>query len=60
MSKLKLERFLAIDKLLRSGDLQTKLSLAAATEVTSRTIYNDLIFLRDRFDAPLEYKKNQG
>lgn len=42
-----LERLLKIDALLRSGIRQTHQSLAVATEVSARTIRNDLAFLRD-------------
>jgi predicted DNA-binding transcriptional regulator YafY len=55
-----LERLLQIDALLRSGIRQTHRSLAVATEVSERTIRNDLAFLRDRFLAPLEYQKDKG
>ena len=55
-----LERLLHIDSLLRSGIRQTQKSLAEATEVSDRTIRDDLAFLRDRYKAPLEYKKDKG
>ncbi|AFZ36232.1 helix-turn-helix type 11 domain protein [Stanieria cyanosphaera PCC 7437] len=55
-----LERLLQIDALLRSGIRQTHRSLAVATEVSDRTIRNDLAFLRDRLLAPLEYQKERG
>lgn len=55
-----LERLLQIDSLLRSGIRQTQKSLAVATEVTDRTIRSDLDFLRDRYFAPLEYRRDKG
>jgi predicted DNA-binding transcriptional regulator YafY len=55
-----LERLLKIDLLLRSSKRQTHQSLAAATEVSERTIRNDLAWLRDRFNAPLKYQRNNG
>ncbi|HAA29888.1 MAG TPA: DNA-binding protein [Cyanobacteria bacterium UBA8553] len=55
-----LERLLQIDALLRSGQRQTVVSLAQATEVSQRTIRNDLAFLRDRYNAPLEYSPKKG
>jgi predicted DNA-binding transcriptional regulator YafY len=55
-----LERLLQIDALLRSGIRQTHRSLAIAAEVSDRTIRNDLAFLRDRYNAPLEYQKERG
>lgn len=56
----KLERLLAIDRLLRSTAYQTCVSLAKELEVSERTIRDDLAFLRDRFHAPLEYGKKRG
>lgn len=55
-----LERLLQIDSLLRSGIRQTQKSLAEATEVSDRTIRSDLDFLRDRYFAPLEYRRDKG
>lgn len=55
-----LERLLKIDGLLRSGERQTGLTLAAILEVSDRTIRNDIAFLRDRLNAPLEYSPQKG
>lgn len=55
-----LERLLQIDALLRAGKRQTSVSLARAIEVSERTIRSDLAFLRDRFNAPLEYSSKLG
>ncbi|MEO1377576.1 MAG: WYL domain-containing transcriptional regulator [Cyanobacteria bacterium J06635_10] len=55
-----LERLLQIDSLLRSSQRTTNSYLAQAVEVSSRTIRSDLAFLRDRFNAPLEYNRQQG
>ena len=55
-----LERLLQIDTLLRSGQRQTVPGLAEALEVSERTVRSDLAFLRDRFNAPLEYTSKQG
>jgi predicted DNA-binding transcriptional regulator YafY len=56
----RLERLLKIDSLLRFSQRQISVSLAETLEVSERTIRDDLAFLRDRYDAPLEYRKNQG
>jgi predicted DNA-binding transcriptional regulator YafY len=56
----RLERLLEIDRLLRSPERQTAISLGQAVEVSERTVRDDLAFLRDRYHAPLEYQKNQG
>lgn len=55
-----LERLLRIDALLRIGKRQTAVSLAEALECSERTIRSDLAFLRDRFNAPLEFNRCQG
>jgi len=55
-----LERLLQIDHLLRSSCGPTSISLAQALEVSDRTIRDDLAFLRDRYHAPLEYRKKTG
>ncbi len=55
-----LERLLKLDALLRSRQRNTANRLAAALEVSERTIRNDLNFLRDRYNAPLAYSRAQG
>ncbi|MBE7380487.1 MAG: WYL domain-containing transcriptional regulator [Leptolyngbya sp. SIO1E4] len=55
-----LERLLAIDELIRKPKRPTAESLAAALEVSERTIRYDLDFLRDRYHAPLENNRKQG
>lgn len=56
----RLERLLTIDSLIRNPERQTQQSLAAALEVSDRTIRDDLAWLRDRFHAPLEFSSRQG
>lgn len=55
-----LERLLQIDNLLRSSTKQTSNSLAEALEVSERTIRSDIAFLRDRYSAPIEFRRAQG
>lgn len=55
-----LERLLQLDTLLRSPERQTSATLAAAVEMSERTVRSDLEFLRDRYGAPLLYTKNLG
>ncbi|WP_017660805.1 helix-turn-helix transcriptional regulator [Baaleninema simplex] len=55
-----LERLLQIDNLLRSGERQTTTTLARACDVSDRTMSGDLAFLRDRYDAPLEFSRQRG
>ncbi|MEB3232728.1 MAG: WYL domain-containing transcriptional regulator [Leptolyngbyaceae bacterium] len=55
-----LERFLTIDKFLRSPERHTAGSIAEVLEVSERTIQADIAFMRDRFDAPIEYSPVKG
>ncbi len=55
-----LERLLQIDSLLQTAQRQTTATIAEVLEVSERTIRSDLAFLRDRFNAPLEYSPKQG
>lgn len=55
-----LERLLSLDELIRANQPYSAIDLAAALEVSERTIRNDLAFLRDRFNAPLQFNRAQG
>jgi predicted DNA-binding transcriptional regulator YafY len=55
-----LERFLKIDEYLRSRGRHTADSLGLLLEVSERTIREDIKFMRDRFDAPIESTKARG
>jgi predicted DNA-binding transcriptional regulator YafY len=55
-----LERFLKIDEFLRSRGRYTADSLGLLLEVSERTIRDDIKFMRDRFDAPIESTKARG
>ncbi len=55
-----LERLLAIDTLLRMPQRQTAKTLSGELEVSERTIYSDIAFLRDRYHAPIEFKQAEG
>ncbi|NJL89375.1 MAG: transcriptional regulator [Coleofasciculaceae cyanobacterium SM2_1_6] len=55
-----LERLLELDRLLRSSDRYTAVTLATSLEVSERTIRNDLDFLRDRYNAPIENDRQRG
>lgn len=60
MSPRHLERLLQIDSLLRTTQRPTSLTLAKELEVSERTVRSDLAFLRDRFNAPLEFNRKKG
>ncbi|MEE3715454.1 transcriptional regulator [Tumidithrix elongata RA019] len=55
-----LERLLEIDRLLRSPERHTAITLAEALEVSERTVRNDLDFLKDRYQAPIESDRQRG
>ncbi|NER01004.1 MAG: WYL domain-containing transcriptional regulator [Cyanothece sp. SIO2G6] len=55
-----LERFLNIDQFLRSPERHTAASIAEALEVSERTIQSDFAFMRDRFQAPIQFSKTKG
>ena len=60
ISPLKLERLLVIDEMVRSRQRQTAEQMADALSVSERTLRSDLAFLRDRFNAPLEFDFEKG
>jgi predicted DNA-binding transcriptional regulator YafY len=53
--KVRTNRILAIDRLIREGKYPTTNKLAAKLEVTSRTIQRDIEYMRDMYGAPIEY-----
>jgi predicted DNA-binding transcriptional regulator YafY len=55
-----LERFLRIDNLLRYQHRPTAGSMAAELECSERTVRDDIAWMRDRFDAPIESSKARG
>lgn len=57
--KVKNLRILEIDKMIRSGSFPNAKKLCEHFEVSRATIMRDLDFLRDRYEAPLEYDYNQ-
>jgi predicted DNA-binding transcriptional regulator YafY len=58
LNKTALRRLLEIDRLVRSGSGPTTEGLAERFEVTERTIYRDLAYLRDQLNAPLAYARS--
>lgn len=55
-----LERLLELDRLIRSPERHTAITLAEVLEVSERTVRNDLDFLRDRYNAPIESDRVKG
>lgn len=58
--KVKSLRIIQIDKEIRSGTYPNSSSLKKLFEVSRATIMRDLEFLRDRYDAPLEFDKDRN
>ncbi|MBO7486774.1 MAG: WYL domain-containing protein [Spirochaetaceae bacterium] len=55
--KFKTHRLIQIDKWIRSGAYPSVEKMRVKYGVSRRTILRDMEFLRDRYDAPLEYDK---
>jgi predicted DNA-binding transcriptional regulator YafY len=55
-----MERLLEIDTFLRSTTRQTAGGMAKLLGIDERTVRNDIAFMRDRFDAPIESTKARG
>ena len=53
--KVRVNRVLMIDEAIRSGSYPSIEKLAKQSEVTKRTIERDLEYLRDIYQAPIEY-----
>src|SRR5262245_8804511 len=54
-----LERMLRIHQAIQSGSYPNATSLAAELEVSSKSIYRDLEFMRDRLELPLEFDRKR-
>lgn len=57
---LRLERLLAIDAAIRRGSYPNVTNFMDRFEVSERTVRGDLAFMRQRFNAPLEYDRGHG
>ncbi|MFO1497627.1 MAG: WYL domain-containing protein [Verrucomicrobiota bacterium] len=60
LSRPPLERMLRIHQEIQAGNYPTAGALARALEVSNKSIYRDLEFMRDRLELPLEYDAKQG
>ena len=58
--KVKSLRIVQIDKEIRSGSYPNATSLTKKFEVSRATIMRDIEFLRDRYDAPLEFDTSKN
>jgi predicted DNA-binding transcriptional regulator YafY len=57
--KVRINRVLMIDEAIRSGSFPTISQLARKAEVTKRTIERDIEYLRDMYEAPVEYDRDK-
>jgi len=57
--KVKTLRLLQIDDIIRSGIYPDVQKLMDETEASRRTILRDIEFIRDRYNAPLEYSRER-
>lgn len=58
-SARQLERITAIDRLLRGNGCPSSGDLARELGVSERTVYRDIVFLRDRLGAPVHYDRRR-
>jgi len=57
---LRLERMVAMDAAIRSGTYPNVRTFMKQFEVSERSVYADLTFLRQRFNAPLDHDRTRG
>jgi len=57
--KVRTKRLFVIDETIRAGKYPNTDKLAAITEVNSRTIQRDIEYMRDMFNAPIEYSPSR-
>jgi predicted DNA-binding transcriptional regulator YafY len=57
--KVRINRVLMIDEAIRSGVFPSVSKLASKAEVTKRTIERDIEYLRDMYEAPIEYDRQK-
>ena len=57
--KVRVNRVLMIDEAIRSGTFPSIEKLARKSEVTKRTIERDIEYLRDMYQAPIEYNRER-
>lgn len=58
--KFRTHRIIQIDKKIRSGEYPTVKEIMDEYGISRRTVMRDFEFLRDRYDAPLEYDINRN
>lgn len=58
--KYKTHRLIQLDKWIRNGSYPSVLQIQEEYEISRRTVMRDLEFLRDRYNAPLEYDRSRN
>ena len=58
--KYKTHRLIQLDKWIRNGGYPSVQAIQDEYEISRRTVMRDLEFLRDRYDAPLEYDRTRN
>jgi predicted DNA-binding transcriptional regulator YafY len=53
--KVRTNRILAVDSLIRAGKYPNATTIARRLEVTARTVQRDIEYMRDMYGAPIEY-----
>ncbi len=59
-SARQLERITVLDRLLRQDSCPSISALACQLGVSERTVFRDLVFLRDRLGAPVSFDSERG
>jgi predicted DNA-binding transcriptional regulator YafY len=57
--KVRINRILMLDEMIRSGSYPSIAKLARKAEVNKRTIERDIEYLRDMYEAPIEYDRQK-
>jgi predicted DNA-binding transcriptional regulator YafY len=57
--KVRMNRILMVDEAIRSGSYPSVAKLAQRIEVNPRTIERDIEYLRDMYEAPIEYDRTR-
>ena len=56
LSRPPIERMLKVHNLLKAGSHPNATQLASELEVTTKTIYRDIAFMRDRMELPVQFE----
>lgn len=54
-----IKKIIALDNLIASGQARTPKGMAHKLNVSERTVYNILNFMKEELNAPIKYDKNR-